>query len=124
MDKFFCASCGIENKNPEFKCMHCGGEEMNVTKTRPPIPITDKGIEAFVVDSISAADGYIKSPFRCFFCNDSHYMIWPGKRDPNDYEKVKRLTVLPQCPKRVWQYGKHDGIGMPLNKLLGELEAK
>jgi hypothetical protein len=124
MDKHFCSNCGLENTMPEFPCMHCGHNGTNKVNVHPPIPITDKGIESFVLEQLRKADGYIRSPFKCFLCGGSHYMIWPGKRSVEDYEKVNRLTALPQCPKRVWQYAKHEGMGMPLNKLLEELEAQ
>ena len=84
---------------------------------------TQKEIRQDINRRIAGANGYIKSDVPCL-CGRNHYMIYAGRRDPNSYNIVHKITTLPHCPIRVWTYADQTGMGMGLRTLLESLKVQ
>lgn len=114
-----CAQCG-EDVRHWAECPRCGNKNFDFVDISYRNVATRKTILTYIENTISKANGFIVSRYPCFFCDKTHYMIWPGLRDSEDYTKVRSLTTLPQCPVRVWNLAR--GIKVPLGEFLEGLK--
>ena len=122
--KLCCAACGLEILPWENRCPRCSYEKFEHLKVDVPTPLDKEYILVSIENVLKQADGYIVTEYKCPWHDGKHYMVYPGKRDKKDYNKIDRLTTLPQCPIRVWKLGDTKGIGMPLKNFLEMLEVK
>ena len=122
--KIYCRACGLEILPWEKRCPRCSHEKFAETEVEVPNSFDKEYILLSIENILKQADGYIITEYKCPWHDGKHYMVYPGKRDRKDYNKISRLTTLPQCPVRVWKLGDPKGIGMPLNKFLDMLEVR
>lgn len=84
------------------------------------VDITKADIRKYVNSIIGQADSLELSQFPCL-CGKDHNMVWPTRRDDDDYNRLNRLTFLPVCPVRAWDESHTLKTSNSLYKFLGEL---
>jgi hypothetical protein len=115
-----CKACGTDVKLWK-ECPRCAGTEFEVIYEARGGVATREKMRDYVNTAIAGATAYIPSRYACFFCDKGHLMIWPAVRNETNYNKLDRLTLLPQCPVKVWNLAKNV-TDKPLEKFLLEVK--
>jgi len=97
----YCKGCGLEIRGAE-RCPRCDGVEFDTVEIDMPTLFKIENVAPYIDEQLRTANAYVRSNIPCFMCGGEHYMIWPGVRSTEDYNKVKSLFTMPRCPKEVW----------------------
>jgi hypothetical protein len=119
MHKVICKECGLEVLWYEKQCDGCGGSDFFRMKVYPSKVARQNDVEEYLIAVFENSTALAKSSQVCF-CEEGHYMVYPGIRN-GDNGEVQKLTTLPFCPRRVWAHGK---IEIGINELLDKLKVE